>query len=106
MYSCESWFTGNLKVIEQHYIGALKSLLGVRETTRTDVVLLETGMPTLHELIKKRAGAFAKKNINAGIDDTPLARVYRLCEAKDTGGYRYVKRLLDDPLEEYLKDVK
>ena len=49
-YSCESWFSENLKQLEQLYISALKSLLGVRETTRTDVVLLETGMPILQEL--------------------------------------------------------
>ena len=106
LYCCESWFTENLKLMEQRYIGALKALLGVRETTRTDVVLLETGMPTLNELIKKRTSAFLKKNINAAADDTPLVKVYRMCEAKSTGGYRYFKRLLDNPEEECLVEVK
>ena len=72
-------------------MAALKSLLGVRETTRTDVVLLETGMPTLHELIKIRSSAFIKKNVNAGITETPLAKVYKMCETKGPGGYRYIK---------------
>ena len=92
--------------MEQMYIGALKSLLGVRETTRTDVVLLETGMPTLQELIKKISTAFVKKNINASIDETPLAKVYKMCEAKSTGGYRFIKRMLDNPVDEVLAQVK
>ena len=106
LYSCESWFTENLKQMEQLYVGALKSLLGVRETTRTDVVLLETGMPTLHELIKMRSTSFIKKNVNAGITETPLAKVYKMCETKGTGGYRFIKRMLDNPVEECLLDVK
>ena len=106
LYSCESWVTENLKQMEQMYVAALKSLLGVRETTRTDVVLLETGMPTLHELIKIRSSAFIKKNVNAGITETPLAKVYKMCETKGTGGYRYIKRMLDNPIEECLLDVK
>ena len=106
LYSCESWFTENLKQMEQLYVAALKSLLGVRETTRTDVVLLETGMPTLHELIKMRSTAFIKKNVNAGITETPLAKVFKMCESKGTGGYRHIKRMLDNPVEECLLDVK
>ena len=53
LYGCETWLTDQLKTMEQLYISAIKSLLGVRQTTRTDVVLLESGMPTLKELIKK-----------------------------------------------------
>ena len=29
-----------------------------------------------------------------------------MCEEKETGGYRYIKRNLDNPVEEYLVDVK
>ena len=75
IYSCESWFTDSMKQMEQMYISALKSLLGVRETTRTDVVLLETGMPTLQEMIKRRSTAFMENNINASIENKPLARI-------------------------------
>ena len=96
----------NLKEMEQLYVAAIKSLLGVRNTTRTDVVLLEAGMPTLHELIKMRSTAFMKKNVNAAITETPLAKVYKMCEAKGTGGYRCIKRMLDNPVEECLLNVK
>ena len=29
-----------------------------------------------------------------------------MCEEKETGGYRYIKRNLDNPVEDYLVDVK
>ena len=88
------------------YIGALKALLGVRETTRTDILLLETGMPTLKELISMRTTVFAKKNIRADKDDTPLAKAFKMCEEKGTSGYRHIKGLLDSPEKECLQELK
>ena len=61
---CESLFTDNLKQMENLYISALKFLLGVRETTKADVVLMESGIPTLQKMTKKRSAAFMKKCIN------------------------------------------
>ena len=63
-------------------------------------------MPTLHELIKKRTVAFMKKNIKAGVDDTSLVRVYRMCGAKGTGSYRCIKQMLADLVDECLIGVK
>ena len=106
LYGCETWLTDQLKTMEQLYISAIKSLLGVRQTTRTDVVLLESGMPTLKELIRKRTSSFVKKNIRGDIDETPLARVYKMCETKGTPGYRYIKDLLDNEIDGTLDDLK
>ena len=89
LYGSESWFEAKLKMLEQMYYGALKALLGVRETTRTDVILLETGMPTVKELISMRTIAFVKKNVRADKDSTPLAKAFKMCEDKGTSGYRY-----------------
>jgi hypothetical protein len=105
-YGCDTWLTDQLKTMEQLYVSALKALLGVRETTRTDVVILETGMPTLKELIRKRTSTFVKKNIRGDIDETPLSRVYKMCESKGTPGYRYIKRLLDNEINETLEELK
>ena len=88
------------------YISALKALLGVRQTTRTDVVFLETGMPTLKELIRKRTSSFVKKNIRGDIDETPLSIVYQMCQMKGTPGYRYIKRLLDSEISDTLEELK
>ena len=105
-YGSETWLTDQLKNMEKLYVSALKALLGVRETTRTDVVLLETGMPTLKELIRKRTSSFIKKNIRGDIDETPLSIVYKMCESKGTTGYRYIKYLLDNEITDTLEELK
>ena len=61
LYGCETWFMENFKEAKKKYIEALKTLLGVSETTRYDIILLETGMPTLKELICYRTVKFLKK---------------------------------------------
>ena len=61
LYACESWLTDNVKEVEKMYISALKSLLGVRDTTRTDTIMIETGFPSICERIRKRTAKFAKK---------------------------------------------
>ena len=106
LYGSESWFDAKLKMLEQMYYGALKSLLGVRETTQTDVILIETGMPTVKELISMRTIAFVKKNVRADKDSTPLAKAFKMCEDKGTCGYRYLKRLLDSPQIVCLQETK
>ena len=45
LYGSETWRTYNLKDVEKMYISAVKSALGVRETTRSDTALIEAGMP-------------------------------------------------------------
>ena len=97
LYACESWLVESYKEVELMYIGALKALLGVRDTTRTDIVLIETGMPTLKEAVRQRQAVFMKKSISGDIEDTPLAKAYRTCQNKGTKGYCYIKNLLDVP---------
>ena len=93
LYGCESWFLENPKEARNKYIGALKALLGVRESTRSDIILLETGMPTLKEIVCNRTSKFIKKNIRGDIDETPLAKAYKMCQDKGKKGYRYLKKL-------------
>ena len=96
LYGCETWLTAQSKDVEKLYIGAVKSLLGVRETTRTDTVLIEAGMQTIKDLIRTRTAAFVKKELLnvEGEDVTPLVKIFRICEGKNTKGYRYIKDLL------------
>ena len=63
LYGCETWLSFNLKDVEKMYIGAVKSVLGVRETSRSDTVLIEAGMLSLKELIIKRTSTFIKKEL-------------------------------------------
>ena len=106
LYGCESWLTEHYKDIEQKYIGALRALLGVREATRADIILRETGMPTLKELVRKRTSTFIKKNIRGDIEDTPLAKSYKKCQDAGTKGYRYLKSVLDNPNCHTLDELK
>ena len=61
LYASETWLTCNLRDVEKMYISAVKSALGVRETSRSDTVLIEAGMTTVKELVTKRTSAFLKK---------------------------------------------
>ena len=76
LYGCESWLTDNVKDIERMYLGAVKSLLSVRETTRSDTILIESGLPPITERIRKRTAAFAKKELlDSERDETPLMKI-------------------------------
>ena len=44
LYGCESWLTDKVKDVEKMYVSAIKALLGVRETTRSDTILIESGL--------------------------------------------------------------
>ena len=54
LYGCESWLTNKKKEIERLYHSAIKSLLGVRDTTRNDIILIECGMTKIDEFIRKK----------------------------------------------------
>ena len=96
LYGCESWLSGNIKEIDRLYIGAVKAMLGVRETTRSDTALIEAGMPSLKELIDKRTVTFLRKELSAERTlDTPLIKIYKICESKRTGGFRTLENILN-----------
>ena len=61
LYGSESWLTEQMKEVEKVYISSIKALLGVRETIRTDTVLLEIGMPPVKHLVQKMGKSFAKE---------------------------------------------
>ena len=63
LYACETWLGAEFKDVEKVYVSAVKAVLGVRETTRNDTTLIEAGMPSLSQLIKKRTRAFMKKEL-------------------------------------------
>ena len=47
LYSAESWFTDNIKPIENQYNQLVRCLLGVRKNTSIDLRLVESGIPIL-----------------------------------------------------------
>ena len=63
-------------------------------------------MPTLREFIRKKTVSFIKKNVRGDIDETPLAKVYKMCEQNRTPRYVHLKRMLDYPEQQNLQDLK
>ena len=65
LYGCESWLEEKiLPDLEHLYMKGIKSLLGVRSQITADVVLLESGYPSLRALIKSKQKAFFQTMIN------------------------------------------
>jgi hypothetical protein len=60
-YGCETWLTRNIQVIERPYIKSLKHLLGVRQTTCTDTMLVELGVGDAKSMVKDRQMKFLAK---------------------------------------------
>ena len=81
--------------LEQLYMKGVKSLLGVRPTTSTDIVLLESGYPSLRALIKSRQKTFFEKMIKEreNMVDDPFMHVLRLTMARNTKMAAYITSL-------------
>ena len=96
LYACETWLGTEFKDVDKVYVSAVKAVLGVRETTRNDTTLIEAGMPALSQLIKKRTGAFMKKELNSErTHDTPLIKIYKLCKTKRTKGFVFLSKIVN-----------
>ena len=58
-------------------------------------------MPSVQQIIKRRTAKFLKKELNSGrIQDTPLLKIYRLCEMKRTKGYIFLSQLLQSSMQQ------
>ena len=103
LYGSETWLGVEFKEVEKLYVGAVKAVLSVRETTRTDTTLIEAGMPSGQQVIKKRTSKFLRKELNSGrARDTPLVKIYKLCESKRTKGYIFLSHLIDPSNQQVL----
>ena len=60
-YSCETWFTKDLKAAESVYYSTLKSLLSVRSTTCNDLTLVESGETGAISYILRQQSNFLNK---------------------------------------------
>ena len=64
LYGCESWLEEKISPdLENLYMKGIECLLGVRSQTTNDVVLLESGYPSLRSTIKSRQKSFLAKMI-------------------------------------------
>ena len=96
LYGCESWLEDKAQPeLEQLYMKGLKSLLGVRSQTTTDVVLLESGYPSLRALIKSKQKAFFQKLLSERRDmtDDPFMHMVRITQVKNRKMSAYLEAL-------------
>ena len=96
LYGCESWIGVSCQVIDKLYIGAIKSLLGVRKTTANDLCLLELGVPPLQALVKQRQHDFFTKMVNerSSVYHDPFFFAYELTRDLNPVTYRSINNVL------------
>ena len=96
LYGCESWLEEKVSPdLEKLYMKGLKCLLGVRAQTANDIVLIESGYPSLRALIKSRQKSFFEKLMKEreNMSDDPFMHVLRLVIANNSKMSAYIDSL-------------
>ena len=102
LYSCETWLSpAACKIAEPMYASCVKTLLGVRKTTATDLCLIEAGLPSLQKHVKSlQKKALEKLMTNSlPLRDDPFALAFRLARDARCPIARYI-----DTLAAYIPD--
>ena len=95
-YSCETWLTSDLRSCEKVYMSTLKSLLGVRQTTCHDLVLVELGLGDAKSYIRQRQTVFLHKLLaRPSYADSIVAKVISLAMEARTKAGLVIRSLLD-----------
>ena len=101
-YGAETWWCSNLKMVNGIYIRSLRDMLGVRATTCTDLVYLESGEPSASALIKARQIKYMQKlQSRNGFDDSYICKVINKAVNTQSPMGKYIQQLQQlqqDPL--------
>ena len=101
-YACETWFSNDLRAAETVYSSTLKQMLGVRQTTCTDVVLIETGLSGAKAEIAQRQSNFLQKLIRRpGYPGSYIENIIRKAIDKRTAAGMVIKQFLDQPNQDW-----
>ena len=104
LYGAETWFTDSFGKAETMYNKVVKALLDVRNTTCTDVCLVEADMASFQSLVKHRMKKYLQKKIPKIDSEYPLWKAIELCRSADTASFRFIQRVLDDETEVIKED--
>ena len=91
----ETWWCSDMKEVNGVYIKSLRDLLGVRTTTCTDLVYLESGEPSASALIKTRQIKYIQK-----------------IQARDDYNDSYISKIIDksinaqSPMGKYFRQLQ
>lgn len=61
LYGCESWLTNSKREIASLAVSTLKELLGVRQQTPNNLVIVEAGLPHIADIVESRQINFLRK---------------------------------------------
>jgi hypothetical protein len=109
LYSAEAW--GDLSKIETTLLAtekkALKSCLGIKSGTTTDLIFTEIGRPDIIAVIKDRQFNFAKKIKKLKKGEALVKEIWDLCAALEPPSLRsYYEHITDKNAETNITDRK
>jgi exonuclease III len=96
IYGSETWLTDNYGKTETLYNKIVKALLDVRQTTCTDLCLIEADMPSFASLVQERMRKYLQKKLPNLEADHPLQVALELNRSVDTKSYRRINELLTE----------
>ena len=95
LYSCESWLTNSLQCVDTAILGCIKSLLGVRTQTCTELVYIESGFCPASATVKNRQRKFMNKLFNRNdYDELPVGKAMQLAQQEKTPAAQYIEKLM------------
>lgn len=96
LYNCETWLGADTKRIDVMYMTAIKSFLGVRQTTANQLCLIDAGYPPLKALIQEKQRIFINdmKAKRLNVEDDPLMFAFNLAEESSTPMGKEINRLI------------
>lgn len=107
LYGCEAWICNSATAATTCYRSIVKTLLGVRQTTPNDLVLVELGLPSLATKVATVQKRLVNGLLNArrGLRDDPFMYVWDLCSTENTKGFRYLAQILNSPTDPVTEDL-
>ena len=104
LYGCETWLSPvSIESAAPMYHSCVRSLLGVRKTTASDLCLVEAGLPSLPERTKTAQHKVIWNLIHERehMVDDPFAHVWKMASEANTPCARYIHSLeIFDPQQE------
>ena len=109
LYSAEAW--GDILRIEKKLLAiekkALKSCLGVKSGTKTDLIYIEIDRPDIVSIIKDRQFTFAEKIRNLKKDEALVKAVWDLVQTQESTSLRsYYENIKDKNAESNVAERK
>ena len=111
LYSCETWFTKDPKILIKQYNKAVRCLLGVRHNTSIEMCLVESGIYPLKFIVTKKLNTFLNSKLREFDPEEPFDIVYRLCQQVSTPGYQFLSNALEaniniNPLDQIRTNIR